>query len=307
MKYLNQIDGFININKDAGISSHDAVAAVRRLLRCKVGHAGTLDPAATGVLPICLGKATRLAEYVGLCSKSYRGEITFGITTDSYDRAGEVISRKSAEHLSLEDIKAALPRFRGQIMQEPPMVSALKYQGRPLYKFAREGVNIDRAPREVSIYDLGLVSWEIGGPHPRITLDIHCSKGTYIRSIAHDMGEALGVGAHLSALCRTFVGPFLLDNALTLEQFASLLEAGDESWLLPMSYGISHIPEIIASNEQVSKLIHGNTIFLDGEQEPYPLCRINTLSGELIGMGKIEKDDAGSFCLVINKVLVGAQ
>lgn len=306
MKYLNQIDGFININKNAGISSHDAVAAVRRLLRCKVGHAGTLDPAATGVLPICLGRATRLAEYVGLCSKSYRGEITFGITTDSYDKEGEILSRQPAEHLSIEDIKALLPCFQGPILQEPPMVSALKHNGRPLYKFAREGINVERAPREVTVYDLQIVSWESGGPHPRLTVDIHCSKGTYVRSIAHDLGEALGVGAHLSALCRTFVGPFLLKDALDLDQLASMLAAGDESWLWPMSFGIAYLPQVIASDEQVSKLLHGNSVILEGEHRACPLCRINTPKGELIGIGKVEQEESGIYFLKINKVLAGA-
>jgi len=306
MKYLNQIDGFININKDAGISSHDAVAAVRRLLRCKVGHAGTLDPAATGVLPICLGKATRLAEYVSLCAKSYRGEITFGITTDSYDKEGEIISRQSAEHLSIEDIKSVLPRFRGRIMQEPPMVSALKHNGKPLYKLAREGINVARAPREVFIYDLQIVSSEFTGHHPKITLDIHCSKGTYIRSIAHDLGEVLGVGGHLSALCRTFVGPFLLADALNIEQLTSMIAVGDESWLLPMSFGIAHLPQVFASDEQVSKLIHGNTVILEGEPEVCPLCSINTPQGELLGIGKVKQEESGIYLLEINKVLAGA-
>lgn len=306
MKYLNQIDGFININKDAGISSHDAVAAVRRLLRCKVGHAGTLDPAATGVLPICLGRATRLAEYVGLCSKGYRGEITFGIATDSYDKAGEIISRQSAEHLSIGDIKAALPRFRGRIMQEPPMISALKHHGKPLYKLAREGINVERVPREVFVYDLQIVSWEPTGTHPRLTLDIHCSKGTYIRSLAHDLGEVLGMGAHLSSLCRTFVGPFLLKDALSPERLASMLESGDESWLLPMSFGIGHLPRVVASDEQVAKLTHGNPVILEGVGEACPLCRINASKGELIGIGMIEQEESGVYLLKINKVLAGA-
>ncbi len=201
------MDGILNINKATGMTSHDVVASIRRLLKQKrVGHAGTLDPAASGVLPICIGQGTRVAEYLSESGKAYRAEIIFGVETDTYDSEGVVVRTASAADLTRAQIEQALQRFTGQQMQLPPRYSAIKLQGKPAYKLARAGEDISLAPRPITIYRLEVIDWL----PPCLTLAIECSKGTYIRSLAHDAGEQLGCGAHLAALVRTRSGPFSL-------------------------------------------------------------------------------------------------
>ena len=208
------MDGIIVINKGEGLTSHDVVARVRRLARQKrVGHAGTLDPAATGVLPVLLGQATRVAEYLSESGKAYRALIRFGVETNTYDREGEVTRTAPTEGLTLEDITAVLPAFLGEQEQLPPIYSAIKRDGRPLYALARAGEAVVVEPRRVRIDTLRIVAWT----PPDLTLDVECGKGTYIRSLAHDLGQRLGPGAHLAALTRTRSGPFTLEQAITLE------------------------------------------------------------------------------------------
>jgi tRNA pseudouridine55 synthase len=219
------MDGIFNIDKTSGMTSHDVVARVRRLTRQRrVGHAGTLDPAASGVLPICLGQATRVAEYLSESGKCYRAVVIFGAVTDTYDAEGEVL-RSAPVHLTREQIAAALPEFLGQQMQLPPLYSAIKLAGQPLYNLARRGIEAERQARPIHISRLDLVDWQ----PPALTLEVECSKGTYIRSLAYDLGERLGCGAHLGSLVRLRSGPFTLDGSLTLEELAGALEDG--SWI----------------------------------------------------------------------------
>ncbi len=214
------MDGIFVINKSDGMTSHDVVARVRRLTRQKrVGHAGTLDPAATGALPILLGLATRVAEYLSESGKAYRAVIRFGVETNTYDREGEVTSEAPSGGLTLAQIAAALPDFLGEQDQLPPIYSAIKRGGRPLYALARAGEVVVVEPRRVRIDALRIVAWQ----PPDLTLDVECGKGTYIRSLAHDLGQRLGPGAHLAALTRTRSGPFTLDQALTLEELERAL------------------------------------------------------------------------------------
>jgi tRNA pseudouridine55 synthase len=218
------MDGIFNINKAAGMTSHDVVARVRRLTKQKhTGHAGTLDPTATGVLPICLGQATRVAEYLSESGKAYQATIRFGVETDTYDAEGSV-TREAPVNISADDIRAALPSFLGPQMQTPPRYSAIKRNGQPLYKLARAGQEIALEPRPITIYALTLLSWE----PPDLTLSVECSKGTYIRSLAFDLGRALGPGAYLAALIRTRSGPFTLAQSLTLDALETAL--ADGSW-----------------------------------------------------------------------------
>ena len=214
-------DGIVAINKDAGWTSHDVVARLRRLLHMKrVGHAGTLDPAATGVLPVCFGQATRLVEYLSDSGKAYRATITFGTATNTYDGEGEVVATAPLPtDLAPSTIAAAFPAFLGEIMQVPPAFSALKRNGQRLYDLARAGITVDIPPRPVQIFALEIVAWA----SPVLVLDVACGKGTYIRSLAHDLGQALGTVAHLSGLVRTRVGPFTLDHAVTVETLAAAL------------------------------------------------------------------------------------
>lgn len=216
------MDGIFNIDKPTGMTSHDVVARVRRLThQRRVGHAGTLDPAASGVLPICLGQATRVAEYLSESGKSYQAVMVFGAVTDTYDAEGEVL-RSAPVHLTREDIAAVLPGFLGPQMQLPPLYSAIKLAGQPLYKLARAGIEAERQARPIVISRLDLLDWQT----PALTLEVECSKGTYIRSLAYDLGERLGCGAHLGALVRLRSGPFTLDDSLTLEALAEALEDG---------------------------------------------------------------------------------
>ena len=216
------MDGIFNLNKPLGMTSHDVVARVRRLAhQRRVGHAGTLDPGASGVLPICLGQATRVVEYLSESGKRYRATVILGTVTDTYDAEGEVI-RSALVHVTREELEAALPAFLGPQMQLPPLYSAIKVAGQPLYKLARAGVEVQLQPRPVEIYVLDLIDWQ----PPALTLDVECSKGTYIRSLAYDLGERLGCGAHLGGLVRLRSGPFTLDESLTLEELAQALEDG---------------------------------------------------------------------------------
>lgn len=211
---LMAIHGFLNIDKPTGLTSHDVVARVRRLARQKrVGHAGTLDPAATGVLVVALGAATRLIEYVqDATTKRYHAVVQLGVTTTTDDAEGEVIGTGSVPPLDPATLDDVLGHFRGPIMQVPPMYSALHHEGRRLHELAREGVVVKRSARPITIERLELLAWEA----PLITLDITCSKGTYIRTLARDLGAALGCGAHLQALRRTAVGTFLVEDATPL-------------------------------------------------------------------------------------------
>ena len=204
------------------MTSHDVVARVRRLTRQRrVGHAGTLDPAASGVLPICLGQATRVVEYLSESGKRYRAAVVLGAVTDTYDAEGEVI-RSAPVHVTREELEAALASFLGTQMQLPPLYSAIKVAGQPLYKLARAGIEVQLQPRPIEIYALDLIDWQ----PPVLTLDVECSKGTYIRSLAYDLGERLGCGAHLGGLVRLRSGPFTLEESLTLEELAQALEDG---------------------------------------------------------------------------------
>lgn len=220
-------DGFLAVDKPLGLTSHDVVARVRRLYQCvtgskKVGHAGTLDPLASGVLVLCLGKATRLSEYVMHATKRYRAQVTLGVTTTTYDTAGEVVSIVASDHLTRADVEAVLPRFVGQIAQVPPMYSAIKQGGKKLYELARAGATLELVPRTVTINALTMTAWQ----PPAFELEVVCAAGTYVRSLAHDIGQALGVGAYLSGLVRTQSGTFALADALPLD---ALDEAG--AWL----------------------------------------------------------------------------
>jgi tRNA pseudouridine55 synthase len=216
--------GFLNIDKPAGMTSHDVVARVRQLARQKrVGHAGTLDPAATGVLVVALGIATRLIEYVqDATTKRYHAIVRLGVTTTTDDAEGEVLDTAPIPPLDLAALEAVLARFRGPIMQTPPMYAALHHEGRRLHELARAGVVVERAARQVTIERLELLDWS----PPTLTLDITCGKGTYIRALARDLGAALGCGAHLQALRRTAVGAFVTEDAVPLDALIPDRETG---------------------------------------------------------------------------------
>jgi tRNA pseudouridine55 synthase len=221
------MDGILNLNKPAGMTSHDVVDRVRRILKIKkVGHAGTLDPEATGVLLILVGKATKLAQKLQGSDKEYKGEMVLGIATDTQDAQGKIIKKVDKVEISLESIRNAFKQFRGKIKQVPPMVSAVSIGGKRLYKLAREGIEIPRPAREIEIYKLQILDYK-EGEYPQVFFEVACSKGTYIRTLCADIGEVLGCGAHQSNLVRTRAGKFKLENSITLENLRELGEKNE--------------------------------------------------------------------------------
>jgi tRNA pseudouridine55 synthase len=218
------LEGVLVVDKPAGPTSFDVVRKIKRSARQRrVGHGGTLDPMASGVLPICLGEATKLAPFLLDADKEYEVTLRLGVETDTYDAAGAVTATADASAIDEARVRAALPAFTGAIEQRPPMYSALKREGRPLYDYARAGETVEVAARAVTVHELALVAW--GGPEA-VALRVRCSKGTYVRSLAFDLGRALGVGAHVTALRRTRSGPFALAAASPLDEALRALGAG---------------------------------------------------------------------------------
>ena len=219
-KKPSEYNGIVVVDKPMGVTSHDVVDAARRLYHTRrVGHTGTLDPDATGVLVLCLGYATRLAEYLSASRKNYIAEVKFGVESDSQDASGEIVAERDASHFSESDLRALLPRFRGTIEQVPPMVSALHHEGKRLYELAREGITVEREARPVQIDRLELLEFA-AGTHSVAKIEITCSTGTYIRTLAADLGEAAGTGALMQSLRRTWVGDSERDFNLQSAPFA---------------------------------------------------------------------------------------
>lgn len=262
------MNGILNLLKPPGMSSNQAVGRVRRLAgEKKAGHTGTLDPAACGVLPICLGKATRLFDQLVEKEKTYIAELTLGAATDTGDVQGRIIARADCA-IERTQLEAALPAFRGDIWQVPPMVSALKHNGQRLYQLARQGVEVERPARPVTIHEL-TVPAQIS-PN-RYLLRVRCSRGTYIRVLCEDIGAALGVPAHMGFLLRSASGPFNLDNAVTLEQAQRAALRGDfESLLLPMDMPLRHLPAVRVGPQGVRFAQNGTQVPLKWLEGPLP-------------------------------------
>ncbi|MFQ5996049.1 MAG: tRNA pseudouridine(55) synthase TruB [Dehalococcoidales bacterium] len=217
------VDGILNINKPSGKTSYNVVALVKRLSgERRVGHAGTLDPTATGVLPVCLGQGTRIIEFLAEVTKTYRARIELGVTTDTYDASGTVTQKRDPSAVSREQLELALAAFRGLTQQTPPMYSAVKHQGQRLYELARAGIKVARKSRPTQIYKLEIINWQ----PPVVTVEVECGKGTYIRSLAHDLGQSLGCGANLKSLIRLSYGPFDIKTAVSLPQLEDAFRYG---------------------------------------------------------------------------------
>ena len=249
------MDGIINLNKPAGITSHTAVSKIRRILGQKrVGHTGTLDPLATGVLPICAGKATKAADLIMAQDKTYVAGIKLGITSDTHDTQG-TITTVCTPDISLDQIKQAADTFVGQIMQTPPMYSAIKIDGKKLYELARKGVEIERPARQITIHRITVLP---GDDTSDAKLSVHCSKGTYIRSLCHDIGQLLGFGAVMSSLERTQNGIFSIKDSVTLEQLQHATDAGTLAQLIvPTEHFFSHYPRYDLLPKQEQKVRNG--------------------------------------------------
>ncbi len=292
------VNGILNINKPAGPTSFSIVALVKRLTgESRVGHAGTLDPAATGVLPVCLGQGTRVIEFLAEATKAYRAEVELGVATDSYDASGRVTRRGDTAGISRSQVESALSPFRGLIQQTPPMYSALKYQGKRLYELARAGIEVERKSRPIRIHRLELMDWQ----PPVATIEIVCDKGTYIRSLAHDLGQDLGCGAHLKSLVRLRYGPFDIRDAVSVPQLEEAFGHGYwQRFVYPIDTVLSHWTAMVVSDEEGQAIRNGRPLVLkngasdEGSgylKQPGPAwsspdnrCRVYTADGCFLGV-----------------------
>ena len=272
------------VDKPRGPTSHDVVERLRRSTGIrKIGHAGTLDPTATGVILALVGRATRIASFLMELEKEYRGDLVLGTTTDTQDAAGNVLTRSDASGVTREALEDAFERFSGEIEQVPPMVSALKRGGKPLYELARKGIEVEREPRAVTIHRLALLAYD----PPRVEFDVVCSKGTYVRTLAADIGESLGCGAHLGELRRLRVGPFGVDRALPLAELEKLGRGANEAGL-SMFEALEGLPAVELDERELDTISTGGAITLEPERlagsvEPHVrLAR----GDELVAVGK---------------------
>jgi tRNA pseudouridine55 synthase len=291
------MDALFNVNKPRGPTSHDVVARLRRASGERhIGHAGTLDPLAEGVLIVAAGKATRLVEYLMDAGKVYEAEVSFGVTTETYDAEGRVVAERPVTALTAQDVEEALAQFRGTIEQRPPPHSAVSVGGQRLYHLARQGKPVVAPPRQVTISRLELTSWE----RPRAVLMVACSKGTYVRSLAHDLGQALGSGAHLSRLVRQQVGPFHIAGATPLADLEERLRQGHwQDAALPLDAAIAHLHLVRLDDKAAGDLRHGKAVAASppGPAMASPLPASGTLGrayapdGRLLAVVRLEGGD----------------
>jgi tRNA pseudouridine55 synthase len=291
------VDGVLNVNKPSAWTSHDVVAKLRGVLRGhRVGHAGTLDPAATGVLPVLVGRATRIAEYLLEWDKNYRAVLRLGQTTDTLDATGTVLSECVTDGLTNAALQSAFALFHGDIHQVPPMYSAVKVGGVPLYKAARAGKTIEREVRRVTIHDLQILT--IDGRD--VTFQVRCSKGTYVRTLCADIGEALGVGGHLLALERRRVGPLHIERSCTIDQALDAIRTGHVHQFLTLDEALAHLPALMVRQVAAERTQHGVPIPLHAVQWDRVsdrgaslggrTVRIQDPSGRLLAVGSVPRD-----------------
>lgn len=287
----------INLNKPKGISSHKAVREVIKALGLsKAGHAGTLDPLATGTLLICTGKATKLSNYLTSLDKEYVVTMKLGVATDTLDAEGKVVKEKDSSFVTIALVQDTVKEFVGPILQTPPMYSALKHNGTPLYKLARKNITLERQKREITIYCIELTNFSL----PLLTFRVVCSKGTYIRSLCADIAEKLGTCAHVVSLNRTRIGNFSLNNSLCFSDLSTGLKntrAGCHS----MDDTLVHFPEIRFDDEQTKKILNGQTLINKRDKEKEGLVRIKDSEGELLGVGKINNNHVKMTTLLVNQ------
>lgn len=278
------VDGILLLDKPSGISSNKALQRVRHLFRAaKGGHTGSLDPLATGLLPICFGEATKIAGLLLGSHKAYRVEARLGLTTDTDDADGEVLRERPAPQLEFSDVEPLLAPLTGRILQRPPAYSALKREGVPAYRRARAGEQVELAPREVEVHGLRLLS--LTGS--TLQLEVECGSGTYVRSLVRDLGEALGCGAHVTALRRLWVAPFMAPEMHSVEQIEALDPDGRDALLLPIEAGLGHLPRISLAAEAVARLRQGQRI---ESPQPTPGEFILWHEARVIGRGRVDEE-----------------
>ncbi|NMB41303.1 MAG: tRNA pseudouridine(55) synthase TruB [Firmicutes bacterium] len=303
------MNGFINILKPPGLTSHDVVKYIRTLFPgVKVGHGGTLDPGAAGVLPILLGKATKFFSYIVDFSKIYRAELFLGVSTDSADSSGKIIAAKEPYTLDIEEIKKVLTSFTGEIQQTPPMFSAIKHKGKKLYEYARRGKSIERKPRTVYIFYIKIIDYF---PPKRVLLEVKCSKGTYVRTLCSQIGDALGFGGHMSFLLRREVGDFKLLQANTFENLDHLSSMDNlKKAILPLDFPFQNGGKVVLNRDRVNSLIHERFLpfnkSLDSATEPVDgkIVPVYTTKGDFVGLGRLEEDSSCNFVLKPEKIII---
>jgi len=288
------MDLIISLNKPKDITSQDAVTKVKRILKVKkAGHTGTLDPLATGLLLVCINRATRLASYFSGLDKEYRAVMKLGEATDTQDAYGKIISKADRVDVDRRTLEETLSSFKGRILQQPPMFSALKHEGQPLYKLARKGIVIERSLREVYIHDIELLDFSL----PFVTFRTRCSKGTYIRTLCDDIGKKLGFGAHLSGLERTAIGSFRIEDSLTPEELmgVAINEPGCKG-IYSIDRALSWMPELTIHGSEARAVMHGNplrvnnSLILSDECRKAEGIRIKSPAGELLAVGRFSEE-----------------
>lgn len=281
-----KIDGVLLLDKPVGLTSNAALQQAKRLYRAeKAGHTGTLDPFATGLLPLCLGEATKFSQFLLDADKVYQAEIRLGVRTASGDLDGAVIAERPVR-VDEAALRQALARFLGDIEQVPPMHSALKHAGRPLYEYARQGIEIERKPRRVRVHALELLAYA----DDRCSVRVHCSKGFYVRALADDLGEVLGCGAHLSGLRRLASGGFQLDQAVTLEDLAELDEAARDARLLAPDVLIASLPRLDLDPDAAWQVCHGQAVWLPRLALGQQYRIYGAATGDFLGVVEVNQD-----------------
>lgn len=283
-EFMNEINGIIIINKEKNYTSHDVVARVRRILSTrKVGHTGTLDPDATGVLPVCIGKGTKVSDMLTFSDKEYVAGVKLGVVTDTQDIWGTVTEEKEVKDFSRDRLMEAISHFTGEISQIPPMYSAIKINGQKMCDLAREGIEVERKARNVTIYDIQIL--EVGEDSFRIR--VACSKGTYIRTLCHDIGQYLGCGACMTSLVRTKSSIFNIEEAITLEKLENTVSGGRlDEIIRPVDSVFMHLPRFDADDEITKRLGNGalSTVYV-----PCGEYRVYNSAGEFIAIGRVEQ------------------
>ncbi len=283
------MDGILNIDKPPDKTSFSIVAMVKRLSgERRVGHAGTLDPAATGVLPICLGQGTRIIEFLVDTTKTYYAEIELGVATDTYDSRGQITQRGDPSGINEKQVASALNSFQGSIQQTPPMYSAVKHRGQPLYELARAGIEVERKSRPAKVHRLELIAWQ----PPVVTVEVECGKGTYIRSLAHDLGQSLGCGAHLKSLVRTRCGLFDIKDAISISQLEEAFRYGYwQHFVYPIDMVLQHHKAIVVNDATEDIIKKGRCLELEisgsRDENGFPSgndCRAYTIDGRFLGV-----------------------
>lgn len=284
-----RVDGVLLLDKPYQISSNGALQKVRWMFNAaKAGHTGVLDPLATGLLPVCFGEATKFSSYLLDADKGYRATVKFGAVTTTGDIEGEVLRERPVD-FSEVDLLAAMAKYTGPISQVPPMFSALKFEGKALYEYARQGVEIERKARNVMIHSIQLISLDLASE--TAVIDVLCSKGTYIRTLAEDIGEVLGCGAHLSGLRRTTTAGFKLEDAVTPEQVEAVEYEDRLGLLLPPDILVMHFPEITLADAEVGRFMHGQAVHIAEKHEIMPRFRVyREAAREFLGLGEARAD-----------------